>query len=367
MAGFLKNFLNGVFGSDGYLRNQQHATRLYADDGFYNFSPKAGWMYYVIIKVNPVYSVTRELSTKWSARYKDMVGILAKSVQLPAFKILTETLNQYNRKTVVQTKLTYDPVIITWHDDMANATNDLWKNYYQYYCADGAYQGSRRTGAVGGINPAFEDTKVGPIHYKYGFNKPHEDPFFSSIEILQLNRQEYNSFRLVNPRITDWRHGELNQTQNAFLENRMTVAYESVIYDAGRIKGKFDQEIKNNHYDNVLSPVRPGGIFGAISGASDILGTVGDIASGNFNALDILKGVTQIQQTARTIKNITPDSIKAEGYSVIAGGAAAILKGAAAVPINREYRTNQVNVFKNLSNESVKAGITALPKSLGNI
>ena len=55
---------------------------------------------------------------------------------MPKFKITTDTVNQYNRKAVVQTKLTYEPITITFHDDMANATTDLWKNYYQYYYAD---------------------------------------------------------------------------------------------------------------------------------------------------------------------------------------------------------------------------------------
>lgn len=361
MSNFFKGFLNGIFGSEGYLRNQQHASRLYHEDGFYNYAPKAGWLYYVVLNINPDYAVQREITKKWGNRYQRMVGILAKTVQLPGFKIATETMNQYNRKTVVQTKLTYDPVTIEFHDDHANVTNDLWRNYYQYYYADSAYEAKKqlRTGNVGTFNPSFEDTKTGFRHYKYGFNKPHEIPFFNQIEIYQLNRQEYNGMRLINPIVTSWQHGQLNQSQNSFLESKMTVAYESVVYTSGLIKT--DLNITENHYDTTPSPVRPGGIFGALSGASDVFGTLQDFGAGG-SPLDLIKAGIQVTQVAKTVKNLNTDSIAQEGYSVLAGGLSAVARGGrpentgAAVDrfVGGLGGANAVNLFKNFENNSVQ-------------
>ena len=370
MSSIFNNFVNSIFGSEGYLRSQQHATRLYRDDGFYNFSPKAGWLYYVVLNINPDPAVSREISSVWGDRYSKMVGILAKSVTLPNFKITTETLNQYNRKTVVQTKLNYEPVTLQFHDDMANATNDLWKNYYQYYYADGAYESKRRTANLGVFNPSFRDTKSGNINYKYGFNKPHEAPFFNQIEIYQLNRQQYTGITLVNPVITNWQHGELNQSTNQLLESKMTVAYESVVYSSGIIKRNVD--IVGNHYDTVPSPNRPGGALGAIAGASDVFGTLTDF-SDSKNPLDLLKAGIQISNVAKTAKNITSDSLKQEGYSIIAGGLGAIAAGgrggtladAGTRILNNPSTIGAVNLFKGIENSSVNGKIIATSRNLG--
>jgi hypothetical protein len=366
MSSIFNNFVNSIFGSEGYLRSQQHATRLYRDDGFYNFSPKAGWLYYVVLNINPSISVEREISSVWREKYQKMVGILAKSVQMPGFKITTEVLNQYNRKTVVQTKLNYEPVVLQFHDDMANATNDLWKNYYQYYYADGAYEAKRRTANLGVFNPSFRDTKAGTINYKYGFNKPHEEPFFNQIEIYQLNRQQYTGITLVNPVITNWQHGELNQSNNQLLESKMTVAYESVVYSSGIIKRNVD--IVGNHYDVVPSPNRPGGALGAIAGASDVFGTLSDF-SDSQNPLDLLKAGVQISNVAKTAKNITSDSLKQEGYSIIAGGLGAIaatgrpgsFAGAGERILNNPGSIGAVNLFRSVENRSVNGQTTATP------
>lgn len=368
MANFLSGFLNGVFGSEGYLRNQQHASRLYHDPGFYNFAPKAGWMYYVVMSINPGFAVQRELGAKWKNRYQNMVGILAKSVQMPGFKIATETLNQYNRKTVVQTKINYDPVTIEFHDDHANATNDLWKNYYQYYYADSAYE-SKQRGRTGPLvfNPSYTDTKTGDKHYKYGFNKPHELPFFNQIEIYQLNRQEYNGIKLVNPIVTGWQHGQLSQGENRFVESKMTVSYESVSYTSGLIKADL-KNITENYYDNVPSPVRPGGLFGAITGATDIFGTVSNLSSPDASVLDLVKLGVQTTQVARTVKNITSDSLAREGYSVLAGGLSAVATGGRASAteygnrfVNGLGTNNAVNLFRGADNPSVKNIIQGKP------
>ena len=375
MSSIFNNFVNSIFGSEGYLRSQQHASRLYRDDGFYDFAPKAGWLYYVVLNINPTEAVEREISSKWSNKYQQMVGILVKSVQMPGFKITTEVLNQYNRKTVVQTKLNYEPVTLQFHDDMANATNDLWKNYYQYYYADGAYESAanptvkprstqfdQRYNLAGrSFNSSFTDTKAGNINYKYGFNKPHEAPFFKDIEIYQLNRQQYTGIKLVNPVITSWQHGELNQSTNQLLESKMTVAYESVVYSSGIIKRNVD--IVGNHYDTVPSPNRPGGALGAIAGASDVFGTLGEF-SDSKNPLDLLKAGIQISNVAKTVKNITSDSLKQEGYSIIAGGLGAFAAGGSGLGpvdriLNNPATVGTVNLFRNLDNSSVNGKIIA--------
>jgi len=58
------------------------------------------------------FNLNPAVGAKLSDHVKKDLGFLAKKVDLPKFKVATQTLNQYNRKTNIQTKLTYDPINI---------------------------------------------------------------------------------------------------------------------------------------------------------------------------------------------------------------------------------------------------------------
>ena len=126
---FLTNVGSGLFGgSDASMKDYQHANRLYVQNN-YARAPKVNFLYFVNFNINQGVIIDKT----WEEKRKNDVGLLVKRVDLPKFTIGTETLNQYNRRTVVQTKLTYGNVQIEFHDDNSDITTDLWKNYYQYY------------------------------------------------------------------------------------------------------------------------------------------------------------------------------------------------------------------------------------------
>ena len=162
MSNSFVNFLNGAVAGSGNLRDYQHAARLYVDN-FYELAPKAGWMYYVVVYVNPdIVSTITDNQRKtqfqsWLTRHRGVVGLLAKAVDLPRFTVQTETLNQYNKKTIVQKQINYTPVAISFHDDMANATTDLWKHYYQYYYADSL--DSSKLSVPASVVPKYKESK----------------------------------------------------------------------------------------------------------------------------------------------------------------------------------------------------------------
>ena len=115
--------------NQGEMRDFRHATRLYLDN-VYALAPKTSWIYYVVFSIEP--SAITE--SQWKNQRRDYeAGMLVKSCDLPKFQIQTETLNQYNRKTNIYTKINYDPITITLHDDNNGITNSLWALYYGYY------------------------------------------------------------------------------------------------------------------------------------------------------------------------------------------------------------------------------------------
>lgn len=329
MSNFFDGFLNSVFGADGYMKDFQHASRLYRSERFYDLAPKAGWLYYIRFNINLENQyVANSLNKTWRERYlkRNTIGLLAKSVDLPKFNISSETVNQYNRRTVVQTKLTYSPINIVFHDDMANSTTDFWKQYYSYHFADAT--ASRKSEAKGSTNSTeFSDNKYDYNTYSYGLSNGQKvDPvngksskFFNSIEIYQLNKKKYNSITLVNPVIKDWSHGSHQQNQSNFLESRMSVEYETVFYKDG-VTSK-DVGFTDNFYDKNPSPNQvAGGLFGVggvINGSAEVFGDIS-----NINAETSYQDLFQLGlKTAALVKNI-PEAIqnaKAEGYSILAG------------------------------------------------
>jgi hypothetical protein len=383
MSNLFSSFLSGVFGTDGYMKDFAHASRLYRDDNLYDYAPKAGWMYYVRLGINN--QIRQRLDPTWAQRFSDKVGLLAKTADLPKFKITTETLNQYNRKTVVQSKLNYDPITITFHDDMANASSDLWRNYYNYYFADGNV-GVTSVGKGSKYSWAFKDNKNSNLGvYNYGLANAQLYNFFDSIEIYLLNKQKFYSVTLLNPIITEWQHDSVDQSQsNKMLENKMTIAYEAVVYNKGRASSV---GFNANHYDGSPSPLSIGGLGtntlfgpgGVIAGGAQVFGDISNINE-NTSALDLLGIGLKTANLAKNVSKISKAGIKAEGYSILGGvlanvGRTGNIAGSVTDYANQtgnapvvaglqSVGTGAVNLFKQAVNTSVNPVIPAIARRI---
>lgn len=233
------------------FKSYSHATRLYVDDK-YARAPKMGFLYFVVFNIRR--SAIKDLP--WAALGRFDVGLLVNKIDMPKFKISSETVNQYNRKTVVQTKLEYQPVSINFHDDNSEITNGLWKNYYKYYYADSLYGDRAR-----GIENGFQDTKYLTTDNAYGLSNDQKLPFFESIDIYVLHQGKFTEMKLINPLVTSWDHDSLDQSQgNKILNNKMSVAYENVIYKQGRIvENSNPPGFAADYYDHVPSAISVGG------------------------------------------------------------------------------------------------------------
>ena len=388
---FLGGVVGGIFGSKGDLRDYQHANRLYVQNT-YARAPKHGFLYFVSFSINP--NAVR--NTRWRDLVMRDVGTLVKKIDLPKFQIKTETVNQYNRKTVVQTGLTYQPVTIDFHDDNSDITRELWANYYKFYYSDSVY-GDLSSGQTkkGAATPAYGDTKFGSTDYMYGFNNYTVDgagnpiaPFFSTIDIYVLHQQQFSQFTLVNPIVTDWAHDSLEQDQGGkVLSSKMTVAYENVFYNQGKIvKSGKPENFSAIWYDTQPSPLSISGngvssLFGpggVINGAASIFGENGSLANAlnTGNPLDYLKVAIQGGNLAKNIGSLSKAGLQQEGYSIatgVLGNIAATgnqpggVNAAIQNSLNQQGITGQNNVGINLfsnQNSSVNGQTSAKPSTL---
>ena len=242
---FLSNNGNGV-----NFKSYAHATGLYVDGNFAR-APKLGFLYFIAFNITPGVVIDQQWLN--SDGIYD-AGMLVKKIDMPKFKITTETINQYNRKANIQTKLNYDPVSIEFHDDNSEITNGLWKNYYKYYYTDSNYGDT-----TGGIN-AFNDNKYDLRGKSYGLNNFQDKPFFDSIDIYVLHQGRFTQMRLINPMISSWEHDTVDQSiGNKVLQNKMSVVYENVLYYQGNIvEGTAPGRFASKYYDKKPSPLQVG-------------------------------------------------------------------------------------------------------------
>jgi hypothetical protein len=343
MSGFFQNLLKGAagtfFGSD-YLRDYTHASKTFRTNG-YQYAPKFKYLFHVYFDINTqAYNQNVNTNTNF--------GLAVKTAKLPSFTFDTVNLNQYNRKRIIQTKIKYDPVNITFHDDNGTATGtptaggairSLWKAYYNYYYADGNNAQVIFAGARGGKNPnvggpagqggtaasansatynsrnQYQPSITGNSTWGYigDTNVPNDAggqkiPFFKNITVFGFNQHNFVAYTLINPIITSFSHDTYSYAEaGGIMENQMTLDYETVVYNEGSLSGTTPSDIVTGfgldaNYDRTLSPIaRPGsqqtilGQGGLVDGASGVLN---NLANGN-----ILGAVQAAGTTYNTFKN----------------------------------------------------------------
>ena len=309
--GFFDNLINGALSPKGNLGDYQHASKVFVD-GNMRLAPKMKYLYHVVLNINP--NITLNNTSGWNNTTKREINLLCKSVDLPSFSMQTETLNQYNRKKVIQTGVQYDPINMVWHDDNAGLTNFLWKNYFNYYYSDANHvQQNAGAPAVadpaylrsGGLNSGY-DSGAASIN-RYGLDRPGKtDNFFTSIQVFQLhpqNGQSTNtSFTYINPLIDQWDHDEANSEASEFAINRMRFSYEAVMTDRDYTDlGTIPAGFGDYRYDTAPSPISAQG-----GGGSSFFGTGGVLAGAATTLGNIQDGniVAAALSAANTIRNL---------------------------------------------------------------
>jgi hypothetical protein len=307
MANIFNQFLKQA-GAGTNIKDYRHATRLFVD-GNYRLSPKYGFLFHVAFDLNPnLNNLTNEAILE--------SGMLVKSAQLPKFTVDNKTYNAYNRPNVVQTKLRYDPITITFHDDNADTIRSFWWNYYSHYYRDSDHvpqtfaqpsKYSDRQSQNWGYSPA-----------AYASNGAVER-MLNSIRVYSLHQRNFTEYTLINPTITNFKFGDHNNnSSNEVMEISMTVAYESVLYSYGQVVP--DQTVNGFailHYDKTPSPLTPqgggtqsilgpGGLVSALNGVSSQLGQGNWLGAGltAFKSFNNFKGANFGQIATNELKTI---------------------------------------------------------------
>ena len=269
---------------------------------------------------------------------------------------------KYNRKKIVQNKVDYTPINISFHDDRLGVTRQLWENYFAYYYADSTVAkqaGSYNRTAMAGSSF---------IKTPYGFDNNSSIPFFQKITIYQMANKQYASYTLVNPVITAWNHDTLDYGSSIPAEQSMTVAYEAVTYGTGYVRQGDPPGFAEDHYDTLPSPLKLAGgssnnLFGpagVLAGAESVFGAVSSMLAdpSNITINDILRTGTQAINTYNSARNLNAAGVRNElstaGYNAAVTGARTIVNQPISgltnfsFPVNNGGAVNTVATPRNL-------------------
>jgi hypothetical protein len=316
MSSFGQDFLKGFLGNNS-LRDYTHASKTFTTNA-YELKPRFKFLFHVSFTLN-----VQEIPYLRGAFGNDDImnlSLAVKTIDLPKYNIDTETLNQYNRKRIIQKKINYEAVNVAFHDTSDDLIRKMWYLYMSYYYKDPTqrYLDPNNTNGANGASAnqqrgfgyndrdIYANQRVGNVNdWGYigeSFNdgtsaasgKP---PFFRDIRIYGMDQHKFAEYILINPLITNWSHDQYDYTQGAgIMQNSMTIEYETVKYYSGAIARPSpggDPNVQgfatDAHYDKTVSPIaRPGGnatVFGQGGLLETGAGIIGDLQSGSVLGL----------------------------------------------------------------------------------
>jgi hypothetical protein len=156
------------------------------------------------------------------------LGFAIKQIDRPKVTFKNQTLNQYNRKRVVQTGHEFEPMMMRFHDTVDPRLRNMFVSYYQYYYGDSKLNGASRS--------VYDVVTGEPFELgKWGFLPPLADQnygyYFSHISVYQLYGGLVERFDLINPKISTYNPDDFDYSvANISNEIQITIDFESIVY-----------------------------------------------------------------------------------------------------------------------------------------
>lgn len=171
-------------------------------------------------------------TTDWS----QSVGFYATRCDRPRITFRTRTLNQYNKKRVVQTGHDYSPITILFNDTADAKAESMFREYYNFYYGD--VKNTSTSAWSNDVEAASFNTGAGG----WGFRapsvvNPEMANFFDSVQIYIFYNGYFDRYDVVNPKITEYVPDELDYSSDTGIQTtRISLTYEGFIFAQQRQK-----------------------------------------------------------------------------------------------------------------------------------
>jgi hypothetical protein len=156
------------------------------------------------------------------------VSFAVKNIDRPRVSFEQKTLNQYNRKRVVQTGHTFEALQLKFHDSMNPALRNMFISYYQYYYGDSKIN----SGSTSVYDVVRAPYRPGEWGFRPGGMAAGDNGyFFSHISVYQLYNGMVEQFDLINPKISSYNPDDFDYSVAAVTnEIQMAFDFEGIVY-----------------------------------------------------------------------------------------------------------------------------------------
>lgn len=209
-----------------------------------NFIPAAKFLFFVRF-VRPLgtgfNSVTDKSKILGSGPdWAQGMGFTTKRIDRPSMGIQTQVMNQYNKKRVIQTKVEYEPISITFYDTYDQRVHRMFMEYFSYYYGDGDKLPGSWTYDVTGRDFLGGDWGFSPNKIA----NPNDGNFFSHIEIYTFGGGMYTRMDIINPKITKFNPSDLSYEEGVVTQEiTMSLEYEGVVFHNEGVATRFNASL----------------------------------------------------------------------------------------------------------------------------
>lgn len=167
--------------------------------------------------------------------FRTTISSLVRTAQMPGVQFQTETLNQYNRKKIVNTGVQYDPVSMTVYDTVGNEWLTLLMKYFAYHYMNPRNKNAPdsrdvegpvpRSGGYEMIQSAFKSDTFNSN--KAGYNTNITANFFERIDYVLYHGNRGVQYSIINPVLTGFKASDIDYGDSGFKDFELNFAYES--------------------------------------------------------------------------------------------------------------------------------------------
>lgn len=167
--------------------------------------------------------------------FRTTISSLVRTAQMPGVQFQTETLNEYNRKKIVNTGVQYDPVNMTVYDTVGNEWLTLLMKYFSYHYMNPRNKNEENSRDIAGATPRFGgyetiDSVFADEFFnsnRAGYNTNITANFFERIDYVLYHGNRGVQYSIINPVLTGFRASDIDYGDSGFKDFELSFEYES--------------------------------------------------------------------------------------------------------------------------------------------
>lgn len=173
--------------------------------------------------------------------FRTTISSLVYQATMPGVQFNTETINQYNRKKIVNTGVTYDPVQLQVYDTVGNEWLVLLMKYFAYH-----YMNPRNANSNGNRDVYGDVNRFGGVETlesffgpegkwdsnSAGYNTNQTANFFERIDYVLYHGNRGVQYSLINPVLNSFKASDISYASSEVKNFALDFSYEKfTIYD----------------------------------------------------------------------------------------------------------------------------------------